>query len=341
MTLSTYFPAPSTMAGTTAGQVGAVPAMLSPLERVAAPSAPKYVTAPATGVKKRHPGKAILSGGIAGGIEICMTYPTEFVKTQMQLYSHMGEKGMIGCAKDVIAKDGVAGLYRGLSPLLYFSVPKAGVRFLAFESYSNMLRDEEGKMTPGKNFLAGLGAGATEAVLVVTPAETIKVKLIHDLLSNAPKDRKYKGFYHGCKTIIAEQGIAGTYKGLTATILKQSTNQAIRFVVFLKLKEMWSEDGKTLTPTQSMAAGAIAGAASVFGNTPIDVVKTRMQGLESHRYNGFVDCVKKIWTQEGVKAFYKGTTPRLARVSADVAIVMTLYEQVNKVLDMVWDTSNY
>jgi hypothetical protein len=26
--------------------------------------------------KAKHPGKAILSGGLAGGIEICMTYPT-------------------------------------------------------------------------------------------------------------------------------------------------------------------------------------------------------------------------------------------------------------------------
>ena len=29
--------------------------------------------------------------------------------------------------------------------------------------------------------MAGLGAGITEAIFVVTPAETIKVKLIHDL----------------------------------------------------------------------------------------------------------------------------------------------------------------
>ena len=33
--------------------------------------------------------------------------------------------------------------------------------------------------------------------------------------------RRYHGFFHGVRTIIAEQGIGGVYKGLTATILKQ------------------------------------------------------------------------------------------------------------------------
>ena len=37
-------------------------------------------------------------------------------------------------------------------------------------------------------------------------------------------------------------------------------------------------------------------------------------------------------------SFYKGTTPRLGRVCADVAIVFTLYEQVMKALDYVWPT---
>ncbi len=37
-------------------------------------------------------------------------------------------------------------------------------------------------------------------------------------------------------------------------------------------------------------------------------------------------------------SFYKGTTPRLGRVCADVAIVFVLYENVMKVLDVVWKT---
>lgn len=28
---------------------------------------------------------SVVSGGIAGGIEICITFPTEYVKTQLQL----------------------------------------------------------------------------------------------------------------------------------------------------------------------------------------------------------------------------------------------------------------
>ena len=48
--------------------------------------------------------------------------------------------------------------------------------------------------------------------------------------------------------------------------------------------------------------GAFAGAASVFGNTPIDVVKTRMQGLEASKYKSTMDCFVKIWKHEGPAA---------------------------------------
>ncbi len=76
-----------------------------------------------------------VSGGITGGIEICITFPTEFVKTQLQLdegSSRRGEarqyNGVIDCVKKTVRTRGVSGLYRGLSVLLYGSIPKSGVR---------------------------------------------------------------------------------------------------------------------------------------------------------------------------------------------------------------------
>lgn len=39
---------------------------------------------------------------------------------------------------------------------------------------------------------------------------------------------------------------------------------------------------------------------------PADVIKTRMQGMDAHRYNGSIDCGKQILTQEGIRAFWKG-----------------------------------
>lgn len=71
-------------------------------------------------------------------------------------------------------------------------------------------------------------------------------------------------------------------------------------------------------------------------NTPVDVVKTRMQGLGAARYRNVADCALQILRQEGLRAFYKGATARLARVCLDVTVVMVLYEQFSKVLDRFW-----
>lgn len=57
---------------------------------------------------------------------------------------------------------------------------------------------------------SGLIAGACEAILVVTPQETLKTKLIHDKLSLQPK---YKGLFHGIGQIWNQHGFGGVYKG--------------------------------------------------------------------------------------------------------------------------------
>ena len=134
--------------------------------------------------------------------------------------------GMVGVIRDTMKTHGFLGLYRGYSALLLFSVPKNYVRFGVFTFAQESVFTEKSRTN---TFLAGLMAGGAEAVLVVTPQETLKTKLIHDKISENPK---YKSLFHGMSTIVKQNGLGGMYKGVTATFLKQSSNQGIRFVVF-------------------------------------------------------------------------------------------------------------
>jgi len=290
--------------------------------------------------KKKHPGKAVLAGGFAGGLEILCTFPTEYVKTQLQLDSRAVTPrytGIMDCVGKTVKAHGPLGLYRGLSSLLYGSIPKASVRFMGYEALRNKLMDADGKLTQGRTVLCGLGAGVMEAVVIVCPMETVKVKFIHDQNQANPK---YRGFFHGVREIVKSEGIVGTYQGLTATVLKQGSNQAIRFFVFYNLKSYFQDGDQTkeIGIARTFFSGGVAGAASVFGNTPLDVVKTRMQGLDRHLYKNTWHCAKEVLKHDGLKGFYKGTVPRLGRVVFDVAFVFTIYGQVMKLLDTVWHT---
>lgn len=292
--------------------------------------------APAGGTKKGF--KGIVAGGMTGAIEICITYPTEFVKTHLQLDEKGDRKqytGIIDCVKKTVNKYGFFGLYRGMSILLYGAIPKFGIRFGAFEFYKEHMQLPSGNLTPSGRFLCGLGAGITEAFLVVTPLETIKVKFIHDRRLPQPR---YKGFIHGIGTILREQGVGGIYKGVTATVIKQGTNQAIRFFIMETCKDAYrgSDPDKIVPKPLTGFFGACAGAASVFGNNPIDVIKTRMQGLEAKLYKNTWDCIVQTWKQEGAKAFYKGTVPRLCRVCLDVAITFMVYDSVMELFQKIW-----
>jgi solute carrier family 25 citrate transporter 1 len=114
--------------------------------------------------------------------------------------------------KTTYSSAGMLGFYRGLPSMVYFAAPKASIRFAGFEAFSGLLTGSDGSDIYGlgkaKGFVAGLGAGTMEAIFVTTPQETIKVRLINDAFrTDGPP--KYKSFYHGVKTIVAEQGFAG------------------------------------------------------------------------------------------------------------------------------------
>jgi len=217
------------------------------------------------------------------------------------------------------------------------SIGKVATRFTVYEFVKANLPKLDDKVTFSRYIVTamlggGIG-GACEAVVAVTPMETIKTKLIHD--SHAPiEQRKYKGVIHGVTTIVRAEGWHGIYKAPLATVIKQSTNQMARFGVYDSIKYyITGSPTGHLNFFQNLMAGATAGAVSVILNNPFDVVKSQMQGLESSKYTGIIDCFKKILNQQGPGYFYRGVTPRMIRVCGDAAISFTAYNELVELIN--------
>ncbi len=278
--------------------------------------------------KQRSPAVNALAAACAGAMEITIDYPTEYCKTVMQLYPEHNKKGFSGVAWEAIRKQGFLTLYRGYSSLLFFTIPKNIVRFGTYTFLKQNVFKEQNRLY---TMLCGLTAGAIEAALVVTPMETFKVRLIHDKFMPT---QQYRNLFHGIATIFKKEGFAGCYKGFLPTVLKQSSNQGIRFLVYEDSKKIIGKYVPWSFITNFLA-GSVAGLVSVMANNPIDVVKTNMQGLHAKEFNGFGGCFAAIWKKEGLGGFYKGVSPRLARVILDVSLTFSLWNMVLDIFDWV------
>ena len=76
--------------------------------------------------------------------------------------------------------------------------------------------------------LCGLGAGVSEAILAVTPMETVKVKFINDQRSANPR---FKGFFHGVREIIRAEGEDRTGMGCVVFQLRGGVGTVDMFQV--------------------------------------------------------------------------------------------------------------
>lgn len=289
-----------------------------------------FVTKKDTGVK------TVVKGFLTGGTQAALTYPTEYVKTQLQLQSKINPEynGIIDCAKKTVQQHGFAGLYRGAGVRIIGAGFQQMCRWGAYTNLVNMLRDEKtGKLSPMMNVFAGLGAGICEAVIAVTPVETVKTRVTDDQRRNTGK---YRGSADAIVKIMSSEGPMGLYRGAFPTILKQGTNQAVRMPLQVQIFSIISlgDQTKKQSPIYNGGAGFLAGCGSVLLTQPQDCVKSRMQGEAAKElYKGTVDCAMQMLRNEGPASFFSGVVPRMVQVGLTSGISFALFPVISKMLD--------
>ena len=252
-------------------------------------------------------------------------------------------RGFIETGMGIARKETPLGLYKGLGAVLTGIVPKMAIRFTSYEWYKQLLAGQGGQVSGSANFFAGLAAGVTEAVFVVTPMEVVKIRLQAQQHSMSdPLDiPKYRNAAHACLLVLREEGVGALWRGVTLTAIRQGTNQAANFTAYTELKDIVqkrsSDPTKPLPGWQTSFIGLISGAVGPFTNAPIDTIKTRLQRNPAQAGQSALSRITQIatqmWKTEGARAFWMGITPRVMRVAPGQAVTFTVYEYLKEILE--------
>lgn len=309
--------------------------------------------------KKKSSSTAVnlIAGGTAGLFEALCCHPLDTIKVRMQLHRKSGlvkNPGFITTGVTIAKKEGITGLYKGLGAVVMGIIPKMAIRFSSYEFYRSLLKTPDGSISTGSIFIAGVGAGITEACLVVNPMEVVKIRLQaqHHSMSDPLSVPKYRNAGHAVYVIIKEEGFKTLYRGVSLTAARQATNQGANFTVYSKLKEFLEEhhtkngNNGVIPSWQTSCIGLISGAIGPFSNAPLDTIKTRLQ-KETKQANAAGEEIKQsalsritrigkdLIKEEGVGALYKGITPRVMRVAPGQAVTFTVYEFVREWLEQL------
>ncbi|KAJ3375085.1 hypothetical protein GGF31_005807 [Allomyces arbusculus] len=281
--------------------------------------------------------KSFLSGGFGGICLVAAGHPLDLIKVRLQTSNQY--KGMVDCARQTIAKEGVRGLYRGMATPLIGVTPTFSVCFWGYDLGKKIARSVGGNGPNDQLSLTQIGfAGAFSAIpttLLMTPMERIKCVLQVQTAGNM----KYAGPVDAAKGIIAESGVKGLFTGTTATLMRDGIGSVGYFVAYEGIKRALTPEGakpEDLSPLAVFMAGGMAGMANWAVAIPLDVLKSRLQTAPPGTYSGVRDVLVKTVQQEGVSALFRGLGPAMVRAFPANAACFLGVEVSLKIMNSLW-----
>ncbi|GAB7354422.1 hypothetical protein MBLNU459_g4913t1 [Dothideomycetes sp. NU459] len=197
--------------------------------------------------------------------------------------------------------------------------------------------------------LAGAGGGLLSMALTY-PLITLSTR------AQVESKKAQTGTLEAAQRIIAREGVKGLYAGLESALFGITVTNFVYYYwyewtrsFFLKAAKAANRPGGKLTTLETMAAGAIAGSATVMMTNPIWVVNTRMTARksESHepvlpggsnekaaakRSPSTIGTLLSIIRDEGPTRLFAGVLPALVLVINPI-LQYTIFEQFKTMLE--------
>lgn len=248
--------------------------------------------------------KSFASGGFGGVCAVLTGHPFDLVKVRLQTGVY---QSAIPGIKLTLVKEGLPGFYRGVVPPLLGVTPMFAVSFWGYDVGKRIVSSASGISSSDFTISQISTAGFLSAIpttLVAAPFERVKVMM------QIQKEKSSMG------SVIAEMyktgGIKSIFKGSAATLARDGPGSALYFATYEYLKQSLKKPGEEgMSLLNISIAGGFAGVAMWLGVFPIDTIKSTQQS--SNTSVSIVQTTKNIYKKGGIKAFFPGVGPALAR----------------------------
>lgn len=261
-----------------------------------------------------------LFGGTVGGIaQVLVGQPFDTVKVRLQSAPEGTYNGALDVVKKLIADEGPKGFYKGtLTPLIGVGAC-VSVQFSVNES---MKRYFDGKnsgqpLSLAQFFTCGAVAGFANGFLA-SPIEHIRIRL----QTQTGATKAFNGPIDCAKKLSQNNGIAGLFKGLTPTLVRESIGLGTYFATYEALiaRELKKDTSLTIADIPALKLclyGGLSGYTLWTVIYPVDVVKSKLQtdSLDKPVYKNWRQVVKDINHRSGIKGFYRGFVPTILRAA--------------------------
>lgn len=156
------------------------------------------------------------TGGFSAVFASICVQPMDLTKTRMQLLPR--GTSLFAVAGDILAKEGVLGLYAGLSASIMRQAVYGTARIGLHREFSNRMKDAQG----GANLSAVQSSGSAMlagalASIVGTPADVALVRMQADGMRPVAERRGYTGVFNALRRIATEEGVARLWQGFEPT----------------------------------------------------------------------------------------------------------------------------
>eukprot|EP00850_Spirogloea_muscicola_P020232 SM000210S06746 [mRNA] locus=s210:128173:131311:+ [translate_table: standard] len=194
-----------------------------------------------------------VAGGCASVATSFVFTPSEAVKQRMQLGGHYNNSWV--ALVSILRNEEIASLYSGWGAVLARNVPQSIIKFLTYEGLKSWVlkdRPQDQRLSTFQTLAIGGAAGST-AAFVTTPFDVIKTRLQAQVPGTL---LQYNGVRHALSRIVAEEGVAGLYRGVLPRLLIYVSQGAIFFASYEALRHLLALNaqefcGKTVDALQA------------------------------------------------------------------------------------------